>query len=206
MEKTIDWLEETTNKTSVLVILIGQARGSVYAWKSVFQHLVQPYKTHLATFFTDASPQTILQQHAQFNWSTSEVDDWGIHMDQAAELCKKATTKIRAQAQLEQGVYSRSHNLSAMEEPEQAETDWRTLCEVKEQWLGGVQNCDHPASSGILLAFRWLVAQKVLSLNLAHQYDFFVMTRADHLYLCDHFPFTSLDPRAGYVPWWLCRS
>jgi hypothetical protein len=122
-------------------------------------------------------------------------------MNQAAELCKKAKMKIRAQAQRQQGTSSHSYNLSYMEEePEEAEAEWRTLCEVKEQWLGGVQNCDHPASSGILLAFRWLVAQKMLSLNLAHQYDYFVMTRADHLYLCDHFLSQAWIPRWDMFP------
>ena len=177
--KTIDWLGEDFGdhkEPSVLVILIGQARGSEYAWKSMLRHLVKPYKAHLATFFTDASSQTLLQQHAQFTWSTPEVADWGVHFDQAAQLCK-----------------DKNDEHSGL-------TDWRSLCDVKNQWLGGIANCGHPGSSGILLSFRWLVAQKLLSLNLLKQYDYFVLSRADFLYLCDHIPFAELDPLQGHVP------
>ena len=74
------------------------------------------------------------------------------------------------------------------------------LCDLKYQFLGGIKGCDQPASAGILLAFRWLVAQKILALNLWKQYDYFVFTRADHLYLCPHFPLEELDAGRGYVP------
>lgn len=173
LKSTIDWMELQAKRTSVLVITIGQARGGRLAWKSALEHLVKPYNAHLATFFTDSSPQTILQQTAQYNWTIPEADDWGVYFEQAFHLC--------------------GHRGSTQE--------WRSLCQVKNQWLGGVKSCDHPGSAGILLAFRWLVAQKLLSLNLLGQYDYFVMTRADFLYLCDHTTFADLDKHTGYVPY-----
>lgn len=176
LAKTIQWLERVSqkDKPSVLIILIGQARGSNYAWKSMLHHLVSPAEAHLATFFTDSSQSTILQQHAQYNWVVPEADDWGIYLAQAAALCGYGTDADANR--------------------------WRSLCNIKDQWMGGVKGCDHPASSGILLAFRWLVAQKLLSLNLLRQYDYFVMSRPDFLYLCDHKPFSDFSRHIGYVP------
>lgn len=173
LESTVDWMEQQSNRTSVLVILIGEARGGRLAWKSALEHLVKPYGAHLATFFTDSSPQTILQQTAQYNWIIPEVDDWGVYFEQASHLC--------------------GHLGSTQE--------WRSLCQIKNQWLGGVKGCDHSGSAGILLAFRWLVSQKLLSLNLSRQYDYFVLTRADFLYLCDHTALVNLDKHSGYVPY-----
>ena len=119
----------------------------------------------------------MLQRHAQFIWSTPEVEDWGIHFDQAAQLCKSTNDEDAVLCGLA----------------------FLVRCQISMD-QGGVAGCDHPASAGILLAFRWLVAQKLLSLNLLKQYDYFVLSRADFLYLCDHAPFAELDPLQGYVP------
>lgn len=176
LEKTIGWMEHLLEKRapSALVILIGQARGSEYAWKSMLHHLVRPFQAHLATFFTDASEQTLLQQHSQYSWSIPEADDWGMYFDKAAGLC------IHDDA---------------------GASDWRSLCDVGGIYMGGVKSCDgHAASAGILLAFRWLVAQKLLSLNLLNHYDYFILSRADFLYLCDHKALVKFDRDGGYVP------
>ena len=151
----------------VLVILIGQARGSEYAWRSLHKHLLRPYKAHLATYFTDAAPHTILQEMAQYNWSVPEYENWGVVLDQlSAERCPGS--------------------------------DWRKLCQLQDQFLGGC-GC-HPASSGILFAYRYLVSKKLDELGLWNQYDFFVLSRADEIHLCDHAPFASFNNRTAWMP------
>ena len=73
-----------------------------------------------------------------------------------------------------------------------ASSNWRKLCaDVDAQFLGGVKPCRHPGSAGILLAFRYLFTQKLAELQ---GYDWFVFTRADFLYLCDHVDVRLLDP------------
>ena len=158
------------------MVLIGQARGGELTWKSIQKHLLIPLKAHLALFFTDAQKPTILDQMAQFNWRVPEYADWG-------EVFMEASRHCNSPAHLE---------------------DWRQLCSIHDQWLGGIANCGHPGSAGILLAFRWLLQQKIEALGLAHIYDYFILSRADQLYLCDHPQIgtgdRSLAPGVGWVP------
>jgi hypothetical protein len=155
----------------VLVIVIGQARGSSYAWNSLYKYLLAPYQADLATFFTESSPVTVLQRMARFNWVVPEFTDWAAVMTQVERRC---------------GV----------------DSSWHALCRGGDQWLGGatVPGCIHDGSAGILLAFRWLVQQKLMQHNLLDQYDYMVLSRADELYLCDHVPFTEMDTHSVWLP------
>ena len=54
------------------------------------------------------------------------------------------------------------------------------------KFMGLHDNVEHSTSSAILLAFRWLVQQKMLQLQLMDQYDACVFTRADEVHLCEH--------------------
>ncbi|CAK0825714.1 unnamed protein product, partial [Prorocentrum cordatum] len=69
-------------------------------------------------------------------------------------------------------------------------TDWRDqLCQMADgQFLGGVANC-HVGSSGILLAYRYIVQQRLRELRAQrggkNPYKWVVLTRADYLYGCD---------------------
>lgn len=75
------------------------------------------------------------------------------------------------------------------------------MCAIPDQFLGGIANCGHPGSAGILLAFRWLIQRKVAELNLAREYDYMILSRADELYLCDHSALIPLDrPEDIYLP------
>jgi hypothetical protein len=77
---------------------------------------------------------------------------------------------------------------------------WRNYCKISGIFMGGVSNCSHPGSAGILLAFRWLVQQKIYELNLLDKYDWFILTRADELYLCDHHNFFVMNENHALLP------
>ena len=43
-----------------------------------------------------------------------------------------------------------------------------------------------PSSSGILLTYRHLLMEKLVDLGYTHKYSRFVISRADHVYGCEH--------------------
>lgn len=174
LETTLAWMQTNMDAPRVLVVLIGQPRGGNLAWKSLRKHLLRPYNAHLALFFTDESPtDTLLHKMAQYVWTVPEYEDWGVVWDEVAR-----TTC-----------------------PGRPVGDWRRLCGIPNQWMGGIDQCGHPAGSGILLAFRWLVQQKLAGSLLLDKYDYMVFSRADELYLCDHVDlFPVEDPGRIFLP------
>jgi hypothetical protein len=172
LEVTVDWMRSRGNQTTVLVIVAGRPEGR-NDWQSILSHLARPSNTHLATFSRDSSPQTMLQQEVQYNWTFPEVQDWGLIFDQATQLCEKDG------------------------DPQ----EWRSLCALKDQkWTGISKDCDRSATTAnALLALQWLVAQKLLSLHLLGQYDYFVMMGADFIYRYDKKAVSNLDPHTGYA-------
>jgi hypothetical protein len=172
LEVTVDWMRLRGNQTTVLVIVAGRPDGR-NDWQPLLEHLARPSNIHLATLFRDSSSQTKLQQEAQYNWNFSEGQDWGVYFDQATELCGK------------------------IRHPH----DWRSLCILRDQqWTGMSRNCDRSATTGnALLALQWLVAQKLLSLHLLGQYDYFVMMGANVIYRYDIKALANLDPHTGYA-------
>lgn len=166
-------------KTRTLVITIAQPRGGLYAWRSLQLHLLKPFNAHLATYFTP-SPRTLLHNISLFEWTVPEHEDWGVVFQDATSRC---------------------NNLVGQRMGLQAVCNFTTRRSSRHQiWIGGVKACKQRASSGILLAFRWLVSQKLLELYLLQQYDYFVLTRSDYVYLCDHVNPTNLPAGAVWVP------
>jgi nucleoside-diphosphate-sugar epimerase len=173
------------NQSRVLVVLSGQPRGGEFAWKSLHRHVLQPLNAHLATMFTPVgttSTRPMVEAMAQYVWRVPEPADrdWGVWMDKAATLC--------------------SHD---------GIDDWPQLCDHPDDslglaghlWAGGFKQCPKMQSmSGVGLAYRWLISQKIMALNLQQQYDYVIYTRPDHVYLCDHpAPFT-MNSSAVWCP------
>jgi hypothetical protein len=53
--------------------------------------------------------------------------------------------------------------------------------------MKGIDDCGEAAGSdGIVLGMRWMAQQKIADLGLTSMYDWFIITRSDFLYLCDH--------------------
>ena len=156
----------------VLVILIGQGRGGEYAWKSLKKNVLEPLHADLATYFTAESKSDMLQSMARYSWQLPEYDDWGVAMDKMSSECEV--------------------------NPGQ----WRKLCEIPGIMLGGVNGCGDggSGSGGILLAFRHAVSQKLTELALWEKYKYFILTRADHVYLCTHPNPSTMDQGSIWVP------
>ncbi len=177
---TMSWTAKNRGKQRVLVIIIGQVRGGDLAWKSLHKFLIRPLNAHLAIYVSNWQPSTFLHNISQYIWAIPEYTDWGVVFEIAARVC-------------------RTDNITEK---------WRNYCKFPAQFMGGVANCSHAGSAGILLVFRWLVQQKILELNLLDKYDWFILTRADEMYLCNHHDFfvmnenhALLPPGEGYGGW-----
>lgn len=153
-----------------LVIAIGQARGGELAWTSLAKNLLAPMHADLATYFTHRWTDDRLESLAQYRWYADEYDDWGDVFNTISQSCG------------------------------QNETQWHELCNVHDQWLGGIKQCGQPGSAGILLAFRYFVSQQIQLNRLHEQYDYFVLTRADHLHICPHDDIAGLAPDTLWIP------
>lgn len=180
LQATFSWIREQMNKPNVLVVVNGQPRGGDLAWKSLHKHVLQPNNAHLATYLTpvgNATNQTLLERMAHYTWRLPEPPngDYGTWVDEAAELC-----------------------------PHTDGGEWPQLCdydEGKPLWGGSLTRCPkHVSKSGVHLGYRWHIHQKIMALNLHHQYDYIIYTRADYLYLCDHTSPATINGSQVWVP------
>jgi GDP-D-mannose 3',5'-epimerase len=169
---TMSWITKNQRKQRVLVIIIGQVRGGDLAWKSLHKFLLRPLNAHLAIYISNWQTRTFLHNISQYIWTVPEYVDWGVVFEAAAKLCNVDNVADK----------------------------WRNYCKIPGIFMGGVVNCSHPGSAGILLAFRWLVQQKILELNLLDKYDWFILTRADELYLCNHHDFFVMNKNHVLLP------
>ena len=185
MADELDCMKKKSDRNeSVLVIINGQIRGGSIAWKSVQEHLLDFYHADLAFIgppFTPTEDKDLIafRNRAKYVWEQPELDDWGQVLDSIGnnsswrELC---THRISP--------HCRSHE------------------NVTWQFLGGVRNC-HDGSAGILLAYRYLTLQKLLENQgaILNDYDWFIYTRADYVYLCSPQPLSYFSSNFLYTPY-----
>ena len=88
-----------------------------------------------------------------------------------------------------------------MQQVEGGTGDWRSLLQVRDQWLGGVLGPGaHTGSAGIVLFFRWFLKQSLLRADVLEAYDRFVVTRSDFVHATPQVPLSMLDPDYLWIP------
>ena len=65
--------------------------------------------------------------------------------------------------------------------------------------LGGAKMFGYRGSGAVIFMVRWFLSQKIIEHDLTSTYDRFVVTRADHYYLCNH-NLSLLDPQYMWLP------
>jgi len=168
----MSWIEDNQRKPRILVIIIGEARGGNLAWKSLHKFLLQPLNAHLAIYISELKTRTYLHDISQYIWTVPEDMDWSIVFDTVAEMCNMDNVAGK----------------------------WRNYCDMPGIFMGGIPNCSHESHTSVSFAFRWLVQQKIVKLHLLDKYDWFILTRADQLYLCDHHDFTEMIEGDALLP------
>lgn len=152
----IQVLNNSTKKKDVLVVVIGQLRGGEMVWESLRRRLLTPWNADLA-LMTDIKDERNLR----------------------SSLFKDAVYKWDVPEPDDWG--------DVLDRIPGIREDWRRqVCPMLDgQFLGGVKNC-HTGSSGILLASRFLLQQRLRQLRSdGVTYKWVVLTRADYLYGCD---------------------
>jgi len=172
--------DNTKKQKDVLVVVMGQLRGSEMAWESLRRRVLTPWAADLAvmTDVTDAfNKKSSLFRDAVYKWHEQEHGDWGEVLDRLP------------------GYHPRWRD---------------QLCPMfGGQFLGGVMwnssngtltRC-HKGSSGILLAYRALVQWKLRELRSEGiQYKWIVITRADYFFACDMPGLDTMHADAYNVP------
>ena len=80
---------------------------------------------------------------------------------------------------------------------------WRDQLQLQKQIWGGVKCKEykqHDGSAGILIFFRWFLLHKLKESNLINEYDRFVITRSDFIYLLPHPKICCLDENSIWIP------
>ena len=79
--------------------------------------------------------------------------------------------------------------------------DWRRLEGLDESFLGGTGTGAErtPGSGAIIMFFRRLLRQELAGRGLADEYDWFIITRSDFLWLVPHVPLDLLDQSSIYI-------
>jgi hypothetical protein len=174
----LDNLSNPPKRLRVLVILVGQPRGGELAYRSMEKFLLAPHNADLATFFTETAPVTYLQKIARYNWVVPEYDDWFSVLDTVSATCVG-----------ERNVQNLRNRLWGPGQGGSKFMGHKSLTVA------------HAKSSVTLMAFRWLVHQKLVQLRLYEEYDMFVFSRADEAYICDHVPISELYHKCSDCAW-----
>jgi len=155
----------STKNKDVLVVVIGQLRGGEMVWESLRRRLLKPWNADLALM--------------------TDIED---ERNKRSSLFKDAVHKWHVPEPDDWG--------DVLNQIPGIREDWRQqVCPMLDgQFLGGVKGC-HTGSSGILLASRYLLQQRLRQLRSdGIAYKWVVLTRADYLYACD---MPSLDQFKG---------
>ena len=163
-----------TKKKRTLVIIMGNLRGTEKAWDTLTSNVLVPNEADLALMIGELPKEkrtSSLFRRAKYTWFFKEYDNWGRDV---------------IDSQIMNG------------------TAWREILPANNSragisglW-GGIPG--YPGSGLIIFAIRWFISMKIKDLDLQSAYDFFVITRSDHYYGCQHNISEFFDPSALWVP------
>eukprot|EP00457_Paulinella_chromatophora_P007342 gb/GEZN01007365.1/.p1 GENE.gb/GEZN01007365.1/~~gb/GEZN01007365.1/.p1 ORF type:complete len:463 (-),score=8.04 gb/GEZN01007365.1/:53-1441(-) len=171
----------------VLVIAIGNVRGGLFAWESLSRYVLQPLQADLLVAVgvraeeAGKTRESHIVKLAKYYVPILEPDDWGIILNQAMY-----------------GLLGDGNR-----------TDWVNLCTVNSggSYMGGIKDprCKHQrARTAAQLGLRWIVYKYLIASARYMDYDRFILTRTDYMYICRFPPLHTLDPQ--YVWTQICGS
>jgi hypothetical protein len=158
--------------TKALVVMLGQLRADKLTWESTKRNLLDELEADLAV----CAPA-----------------DSAFRFDNA--FFREAKYKwIAPSFQDNAEVFDQIQAMIGGDE------DWRTICQITGNWLGGISASGQQGAGSILFYLRWFLLLNLKSGGLLQKYDWFVVTRSDFYYLCPHPPLECLDPKFIWLP------
>lgn len=152
-------------------------RGGEAVWESQVVHLLSPWNADVAVLTTSPLP-AYMANRVRYYWPLANIST-------PADLSR----------------WFDSHQQAG-------QPAWRSYCQLRSHFtfFGGTDQPGCRKHSGAhVFVQRFLLAEQVRKLKLVAEYDFFVLTRSDYLYLCDHPPLSVFLSSAasgarGFVP------
>ena len=158
-----------------LVCVISQTREHKVVWDNFKTNLLDTLNADLALCISvtdDYDYNNPFWQTAKYKWTTHEYSNWIDSFEYARET----------------------------EFPEHTDR-WKYLLfndDPQANWLSPINNA--PGAGAILIFFRWLLLHNLRIDDVLNQYDRFIITRSDFLYLCPHPPMELMNPKYIWVP------
>jgi len=172
---------------TTLVVLLGNIRGGERAWRSLYRNLLDPSRADLALQVDEADVHGHLgEQHG---------------CDCSGE--SSAVQPLQAPSLLERAKYTwltpRFHDWGNALDLIGGDGDWRSCLESEKVHavFGGVAGM--PSSGAILFMKKWFLMRNIVRLDLRSKYKWFVVTRADHFWGCEH-DTSQLDTNFIWMP------
>jgi hypothetical protein len=157
-----------------LVCILAETRAHELTWDNFKRNVLDELSADLALCIgvdDNYDKSNPFYRHAAYHWTISEFADYGDAFDLASR--ELGTRK-----------------------------NWRRLLAVQDQWLGGIKGKRaHPGSAAILIFYRWLLLQKLVSEGVLAKYDRVIVTRSDFFYWCPHPPLDVLDAQYVWIPY-----
>ena len=167
---------------STLVVIYGEVRGDAMVWASQYKHLISPLKVDVA-FFCGA-----------------DCERFGAFLQVATHVWRR--TEPPSGASWDVLISQRGHEgKQAMEIAANTSVDFAPQAWGLTRARGGLVRSGSGAAS---METRQQLLEKLRSSGAAVAYEYFVLTRSDYYYLCDHpSPEVLLPPdaRAVAVPY-----
>jgi len=156
-----------------LVCILAQPREHAVVWNSFKTNVLDPLEADLALSISAQEDSTNpFLQNAKYKWVTPEYDNWLDAFEYAKETDFQEYTN-----------------------------DWKYQLvndDCNANWLSPINNA--LGAGAILIFYRWFLLHNLKKENLIDQYDRFIVTRSDYLYLMRHPPLELLDSTRVWVP------
>lgn len=196
--QTTSWLPASSkhpHRNTTLVILLGNLRGGEVTWKTLYQYVLDLNHADLALMIGQPAPNstdeqqlhaTSLYQRATYTWFTPEYEDWAEPWD---DILKDTNVSTTWRSTIRQLAHPRGTLLGGMTSIIPESPPNRTYR----------RGTGFRGSGAIIFTLRHFLREKLKRLQLTAKYSRFVLTRADHYYVCEH-NISQLDSTKIWTP------
>jgi hypothetical protein len=176
--------QQTERRNSTLVVIVGSLRDGERAWQSLYRNVLDHDMDDLALVIgktgqdaksgSSGTTNTSLHQRAKFVFEFPEYgDDWTNALD----------------------------SIGTSQDPDMT---WRQVANKTDTPRGSnilsPTQFSKSGSGAINYYARWVLMQNIVKLKLHKRYSRFIITRADHFYLCPHPTERDLDNSYVWLP------
>jgi len=183
-----------------LVVAFGSIRGGPIAWNSLVNRLLKPLNCDLmlAVGENPENQKHCLWKLAKYKATIREYDDWG---DYIREYINNSTSwhQIFNRVKCPKWVHKSPNKKTLMDAGGYCAGQFAGGIKCPQSCLDSCKNefgivCrKHEGSAGLLLVFRDFLSRYIQKWKLHARYDNFILTRTDHVYLCDHPKFSEIN-------------